>query len=514
MKRCSTYLWTLAFLAALLVSSVASSRTVTSISVTDAADSSPLAPPNTLRQAILDANNANPDHPVVINIDLATNSVINLADDLPPITHPNISIRPVNEDSHVAIDGLGTERIFRQFGQDSVLTLENLELRDAHMDGSGLDDGGACVFSVGNVDLTDMRFTNCRATNGNGGAVHVRGDLEIARSEFVDNVVGGNEIKRGGAVYCSGTLCDISDSLFKANSVERVPGEPGALERGGGAIASLGVVPAVRRSEFIQNQAPGRGGAIYILSTSDRRIASIFQSLFRQNSGGEGGAIWIQGPQPVIIQRSSFDRNLSLFVPAISTSNVPLVRIRQNVFYNQASTNPDAISTGAVYIAGTASLPSESWVVLNTFIGEDEKTHLFQTSSSNVTVNPLYGNIFDQRAADVLACSDQFGRKLTVASTSFNVVSDDSCQGVADEGSVLNADPKLGNVRQLPDRTIVYPSADSVAVDLMVAGFRCVNTRDLAGTSRPQDGDLDGESLCDAGALEFVERIFDDRFER
>lgn len=88
----------------------------------------------------------------------------------------------------------------------------------------------------------------------------------------------------------------------------------------------------------------------------------------------------------------------------------------------------------------------------------------------------------------------------TVGSQGFNVVDDTSCGPGANDRP--NADPALGPLAANGGPTSTHaPASTSPAVDLVAQG-QCPVGDDQRRATRPQDGNGDGSSLCDAGALE------------
>ncbi|MEE4639770.1 MAG: right-handed parallel beta-helix repeat-containing protein [Wenzhouxiangella sp.] len=470
----------------------------------------------TLRQAILDANNSGASE-VRIEIDLPDNSEIRInTGDLPFITHPAVEIINGNPNRRVAVDGSAFFRLFLQIGSDSTLSVSGLELRDARMESDGPSDGGACLYTQGDASISNARFINCQAINASGGAVHVLGNLIVEDSQFIDNRVFHSGSDFGGAVYCAGDSCRISGSIFEGNEVSRQLASQ--FNRGGGAAALLADEIVIENSVFRNNVGPGRGGALRLVSNQADTSISIRRSLFRQNEGNEGGAVWLEGGSTLNVEFSTFDRNVaSARAPALSTSLTAEVNLIGNVFYMQESENA-SVAWGTVFVFGNSAVASTVRLDYNTFVGEDENSILFEanegSSPSDVVVAQLHANIFDQRASTP-ACREE-SAPVEPLTGWFNVVSDDSCTASIEASSQINVDPKLHPAIQRSDSTIVYPRADSVAVDLVTsqALAPCIGVIDLGGTVRPLDGNGTGFAFCDAGALERNVELFSDRFER
>lgn len=474
----------------------------------------------TLRQATLDAN-ASTANQVNIDIDLPDGSEILLTADLPTLSHPTVQIRNIHPSRQITVNGERSYRILRQIGSGTSLSVLAIELREGWMDGSGGNDGGACLFTQGRALLYGVRFTDCETLNGSGAAVHARENLLVEDSRFDGNTLvqdGGTPVSRGGAIYCTGVFCAISGSSFSDNRV--VIQLIGQVERGGGAAYLSAEEITVENSTFQRNRGLGRGGALHLVPAQADSFIRITASLFRANEGGEGGSLYVSGTntgQSLTLERNSFERNtVTLRGAAIVANTVPQVALINNVFYMHDSSNT-SVAWGAVYVFGNSTRSSSVSLDFNTFVGEDEDSLLFEanegSSANDVVVTRMHANVFDQRAQRP-ACREEFNQ-LAPQSGQFNVVSDDSCTGTIESGSQINVDPLLNGAVSQPDRTLVYPEKASPAVDNVTSESLvvCSGQSDLDGVGRPLDGDDDGVAQCDAGALERNVTLFEDRFE-
>lgn len=473
----------------------------------------------TLRQAILDANNSAATD-VDIDINLPDGSEILLSSDLPTISHPNVTIANLQPLQQITIDGGGSYRLLRQVGLNPMISVSDIEFRSGWMDATDGTEGGACLFTQGRALVYRARFFNCQTRNGSGAAIHARASLLVEDSQLDDNTVFQDNtlpVSRGGAVYCTGTFCDIRGSSFSDNrvNVQLI----GQTERGGGAAHLDAEQISIQDSQFLSNRGLGRGGALYLVPTQPGSSVDISGSLFRENEGGEGGALYVDGnnTESLTIEKSSFERNVAtLRGPALVAVTVPQVHLDGNVFYLQESANT-AVVWGTVYVFGNSSGSSTVTLDFNTFVGEDERSFLFEANeggaSSDVVVARMHANVFDQRAQRA-ACREE-SAQLEPQAGQFNVVTDDSCTGTIEADSLINTDPLLNEAVSLVNHTLVYPKKDSPTVDFVTdeSLVNCSGTSDLGGTIRPLDGDNDGLAQCDAGALERNVWIFRDRFE-
>ncbi|ADP76920.1 polymorphic outer membrane protein [Methanothermus fervidus DSM 2088] len=144
---------------------------------------------------------------------------------------------------------------------------KNLTIVGEDKDGVVIDaqrEGPIFIISSGaNVRLINLTLTNGKGEYG--GAIDNNGYLEVENCKFKDNYAS----EEGGAIYNNGYL-EISNSEFMGN---------------GDAIANHCILN-ITRSTFSDNE----GSAII-----NKRIASIKESIFRNNLACLGGAIYNEG---------------------------------------------------------------------------------------------------------------------------------------------------------------------------------------------------------------------------
>ncbi|MGN6519136.1 MAG: choice-of-anchor Q domain-containing protein [Dokdonella sp.] len=139
----------------------------------------------------------------------------------------------------LAIDGNAYDRVFQHLGS-GVLTISGLTVRN----GSGFLAGG-CIYSGGNVQLTDVAIRGCKlmgiagTSTYRGGGVFVDGILGMSDSHIDDNSVYsalGNAV--GGGAYVHGDLT-MANSTISGNRADSVAAS--GVAGGGGAFVT-GVV--------------------------------------------------------------------------------------------------------------------------------------------------------------------------------------------------------------------------------------------------------------------------------
>jgi hypothetical protein len=144
-------------------------------------------------------------------------------------------------------------------------------------------DGGA---SLNIANLTVQNASTAKTTSGAfaqgyGGAIFNTSNLTVSNSSFLNNTAGnatgGGQANpsEGGAILNTGSLT-IANSNFSGNTASSTPGQGGS----GGAITSSGPL-------------------------------TITDSTFSTNTADDGGAIYLDTPNPVILQYDTFSGNVT-----------------------------------------------------------------------------------------------------------------------------------------------------------------------------------------------------------
>ncbi len=142
---------------------------------------------------------------------------------------------------------------------------------------------GGCIYSDGNVIISDGTFTNNKAESNNenlpswGGFIYAENSLNITGGIF-----SGNTAEQGGCIYSDGNLT-ITGGTFSGNIAES--STENAVTSGGCIYAKNNLT--VSGGNFFDNSAR-EGGCIYTDSTT----AAIIEGTFTDNSAETGGAIY------------------------------------------------------------------------------------------------------------------------------------------------------------------------------------------------------------------------------
>lgn len=381
-------------------------------------------------------------------------------------------------------------------------------------------DGGA-INSNGSVNILATNFAANQAlgkhagtgqnnpNTGYGGAIYISGagSLNIALSNLSANTTD----KSGGAIYVGqNTTATITDSSFAAN----VAGGNGDNFAGGGALYNKAGGVSITRSTFNANLSlKGYGGALFNqLGAGSFTIedSSFNANVVQKNSdnAGFGGAIYTE--EDMSITRSTFNANVVQADNgrggAIANNRAAILRITNSTFLANVVTvfggvTPSGAGGAIANYDNPFPVSSESTVSLrNVTFYLNKSNDDAALYNANGEVIKLWNTILDHGVNASPLCSgtapDNMGH---------NIQSDGTSCGAG----ILTADPKLNtpdfNGGALPSLLSMMPKADSPAVD---AGdpAQCsgplVNNEDQRASSRPKDGNGDGSSVCDIGAIE------------
>lgn len=270
----------------------------------------------------------------------------------------------------------------------------------------------------------------------------------------------------------------------------------------GGAIDHKGTWLRIYNSDFSNNSAD-TGGALYLDSSG---LLEIENSIFTNNSADNGGSIYHNGPgrdgiETFIINRSQFINNQNNIETGVNKIIVKESLFMQNtgndvflsVFskgYIENSLFIENTATNTIHIHDN----TVNTVRFNTFT----KNQGFEVNSTLNSNTQVQRNAFDT----TVGCIDDATSTPTYHR---NVDSGTSCSGN------FSYDIKNTNSQLLPlgfyggNTLISPPSLSSPLVDVDTTSGCTSNVNDLSGVGRPHDGNGDGTSECDIGAVELPE---------
>ena len=181
------------------------------------------------------------------------------------------SVNIIGEDD--AVLDAGNRAILFKISNASTVILANLTLTNAFSNSVG-----AAVINNGNLSVDNVRFINNMARSSS--AIDNSGNLLVINSYFEGNRALSLD---GGAISNMANMTVINSTFINNDAT-----------RNGGAIKHQGNKFKLINSTFIGNNAYGLddyGGAVYIWASK----AEIYNSTFKSNWGGYGGAIFIGG---------------------------------------------------------------------------------------------------------------------------------------------------------------------------------------------------------------------------
>lgn len=167
------------------------------------------------------------------------------------------------------------------------VTLDHLTISN----GSGVDQGGGLLIGSGaRVELMDVIFENCSATDG--GAIFVDGGhLTVMGGEFNSNTATGQAGSGGGIFLAANGSATLVGTSFAQNEADRAGG---GIEDQSGPGLSLVLENVIflenKAGRSTETAAPGNGGGIHITGPGDSSIKG--GRLEGNYAAREGGGLW------------------------------------------------------------------------------------------------------------------------------------------------------------------------------------------------------------------------------
>lgn len=343
------------------------------------------------------------------------------------------------------IDGNQIDRILQVF---SILTLDNVTLLNGN-NASGADWGGCIRTDYGSVTINDSVLKNCRSALDGGAVFAYRATLAIHNSRFEGNSASG----RGGAVAAyTGSTVTIADSTFLTNDAQSSGG--GIYVSGYDAATTL----TVSGSVVDGNTANLSGGGLYAYQT----VVNVAQSSLTGNSSrAQGGGVYAKS-STVAITNSTLAGNEGSSGSAAYSDYANITLANCTVAFNARGT--------AIYSSSPSYMHLQNTIVANNL----------------AAYYPNIAAYFDSQGYNLI------GEFL----------------GSVDATDIVGADPLLGPLSQDANGVSYYPLLPgSQAIDggdpegCLNAGGQPLTT-DERNNARTVDGNNDGMSRCDIGAVE------------
>ncbi|WP_395373648.1 choice-of-anchor Q domain-containing protein [Marinicella sp. W31] len=300
-------------------------------------------------------------------------------------------------------------------------------------------------------------------------------------------------------------------------------------DMGGGLLIESGVDNfIISNSVITQNQSNNGAGLLLFNSNSEIRNSDISYNILTSGLANPGGTAIRNGLGALVVTDSSIHHN---------TKNADVTACKATIRHNNTGTDLFVYNTlithnGIAEISGGTSQcvdgvysQNSSMFVINSTISNNggRGVRFFDFMPDNFDMWVKHSIIAHNALGDCGSINTgivNFGD----VNGGYNIVSDGSCSLPVATGNLENTDPLLGARESLYPGSLYYvvrrPMLGSPAIDAgnplapsNINTDRC-NMQDQRQFTRPQDGDGDGSSTCDIGAIEVdYDRIFNNGFE-
>jgi hypothetical protein len=266
-------------------------------------------------------------------------------------------------DDGVIIDGDDNGQVFFHFGLGT-LVIDDLIVRDGWKYAMGANDAnGGCIYSKGNVQLTDSEVKYCSALAGQagldggfagGGGVFALGGVFLSNSSIHDSRVethSSNRVAHGGGVFAQTylTLLDSAISNNRAYSVGFSTG--GGAHTNGSLIAKYSTVSdnIVRDT----NNLVSFGGGLYTFAD----VTIVSSTISGNIALSQAGAMLFgdYATSPLVIRNSTISDNISPNSSRGSGLRVDYAaEISNSTITGNTENNPLSMPYGAGLFIGSA----------------------------------------------------------------------------------------------------------------------------------------------------------------
>lgn len=334
-----------------------------------------------------------------------------------------------------------------------------------------------------------------------GGLEALVGDLNLRGPVTVIGSDGPAESRPSVTAEFADRIFNLGNGSVEIRGLRLIGGNTG--ERGGAIRVSPSGDVLLERVDIRQASADEAGGAIHVSENGTLEIRE--SNLTANGTAGQGAAINVAGE--LILRRSSVTNNLDL---SAGTREAILVASGGSATVSDTTVsgnNGDGIAVNG----GSLS-------VANTTIFDNARFGLrfFDAAMENLSISR---SILSENLSG--SCQ-RVGTGATILTNRFNLFSGPESCGLAAGSSNLSGDPQLGPIQSDPSQHTAFflPQTGSPAIDgvsTVLASNACSDLDQRLG-QRPVDGDDNGTSRCDIGAIEVGavpsgDQIFGDRFE-
>ncbi|MEZ5464880.1 MAG: right-handed parallel beta-helix repeat-containing protein [Lysobacteraceae bacterium] len=350
----------------------------------------------------------------------------------------------------------------------ATVSLRNMRFDDLRTIGGGTGLGGAIFADRSQLELEDVRFSNCVA--GRGAAVAMESGRLLATRVSAS---GGSASFGGGAflVMRSSASAEVVDARIEDNV---------GNNRGGAISNESSGSLTIRRSTFLGNRVGGEhlGAAVY----SGRGNVLIENSVFVGNAtlgtNGRGGAISLNNGANATITNSTIAHNQAGTSGSAVFANLGASALIQNsIIFGNLLTNPESPDAGQISLGDEAASASVAFSIVEGGFGGD----------GNVDADPQFG----------IAPSPGDGDWRTIADNDFGDVRLSNLSPAIDAGN------NFADIDGDGESTLL-------AADLPLDADRKPRLFDMPDVL---DTGVGGPRVVDMGAYETTNRIFVGGFE-
>ena len=378
---------------------------------------------------------------------------------------------------------------------DSSQAIENDEELSEHGGGAIL------IWSESELNIQDSEFTNNKGTTG--GAINsLSSQLTVENSTFINNdsTAGSAAYKKGhgGAISTSGASFDdgtnsgrieISNSLFEGN---RAAGEGGALFLFGHPSDEI----IVENSTIVNNyviegfEEYSIGGGI---RAGNAEFTLTNSTVANNLALHQGGGLWVGGDATSTVINSTFSNN-NAFPAKLDNNDQPIIDSDGNYVLDPQQDIKKAIG-------GAMNLNVPTTITNSTFANNHAGWWggAFVGDESTTTTNSIY---YNNTAGNPYGQANQTAKQLNDGGGNIQYPDQANINDAKITANVTIADPLIEELQEV-DNVLVHPLlSGSPAIDSGVNTD--VPNTDQLGNTRPVDGDNNGSSIIDIGAVEFI----------
>lgn len=321
------------------------------------------------------------------------------------------------------IDGQDTVEPLRHNGSGT-LNLVGLSVWNGHHTLGGPTASGGCVFSAGNVALTDSAVKYCTVENtsndyysiARGGGIFAKGDVTLSNSRIQGNTATSDSkaYSHGGGIYALGKVEIEKDSLVMDNTAYAVVGA-----RGGGVFSTgtLNIEPALQGLSTISGNTASTlsrnayGGGIIAANGANIKYAQITDNTAESIVGFSqgGGLVVADGSLQTKYSTIAGNKTLSTYYTSYSggvSANGDVTIDRTTISGNSAQVIGGLALAGSS--ASTRLLISNSTISGNTATKSKAGAGIYVGHNAKITNSTITGNIESN------ASNSKFGAGLSV----------------------------------------------------------------------------------------------------